>query len=359
MRANIADSTVYDADHLLAFAYHHIGSNEQQVTPSRLAAAVELIYREDGFLLAEVQVVPSADGRSFELRVHEGQIEHISIEGVDDRMHRRIRETVEPLLHLRPLTRKQFERALALVDDIAGLRVTSEIDYPRPGGGARLRIIATTIRGAGSATIDNPPRQLGRSLSAHVEQSFFSVISTGDVLRLYAGGTLHFNNDAGGKEFYGLASYRTRITREGTYLEAIAGNVEAKRDASGKFVSTDLEGKIFGASLGHPFLRDFHRYGYGLLEFRHSGAQTRGGGFSFESAANVGAVALLYGHVFNGGGRLEGGLTVSGGQRDGTAPAGTDDGDNSFWHVRGGCGFVAPITIAGQAFAVRGEALAS
>lgn len=102
-------------------------------------------------------------------------------------------------------------------------------------------------------------------------------------------------------------------------------------------------------------MRDIHRYGYGLLEIRHSESDSDGGGFRFDSSVNVVAVAATYGQVFDDGGSAEMVLTVSGGRRSDSEPGGVDDGDDSFWHLRFGSSLVHPLDLIDEHTALRLE----
>lgn len=123
---------MYDADELAIFAGQFAFNNN--VT---FEDAVELIYREDGYFLAEAQV--STDGQS--VVVHEGEIDAISIEGVESRGFTRIKSYLESLVGKTPLSQTEFERAVMIANDLAGVELTTELDYPDPNAGARLRVI--------------------------------------------------------------------------------------------------------------------------------------------------------------------------------------------------------------------------
>ena len=220
----ISGSTVYDNDELLLFAHQHVLRHVGSVSPDHLAEAIELIYREDGYLLAEARIVPAHDGRSLVIVVSEGWIETISIEGVDERLFNRIKSYLAPLVGKAPLTQRDLERAISFVDDLAGVSVITEIDYPDNASGARLRVIGAADRFAGSAAIDNPPRRFGKDVTASISQEFYSTLLAGDLLRLQGAVTLH-GNDGTGYSLYGMTTYRAPIGRRGAYVEAYLGNV--------------------------------------------------------------------------------------------------------------------------------------
>lgn len=333
--------TVYDSDWLAAFAYQHVSGVDGVVTPQRYAEALELIYREDGYFLAEVEIL-QAPGGQFVFRMHEGSIGQVSIEGVDDKLYRRIRSYVEPIVGRAALNKKEFERAIALANDLAGVSITTEIDYPDPEGGARLQLLGQTVRQSGRAAIDNPPRQFAKSVTGAVTQEFYNTLVAGDLLRLQGEITYSGPVVGSGVTVGGTAYYRAPIGPSGLYFEGYAGNVYARRDASGTLVNTQLRGLNTGVVLGYPWLRDLHQYGYALVEARHSRVNSTGGGFNYTSGVNALGGMLLYGYNMSNGAPIRAGVNLTVGERVGTS-GGIDDGDAHFWHVRAGFGTSQPL----------------
>jgi len=325
--------TAYDPEQLATFAYSHAAANSAAVEPELLAQAIELIYREDGFLLAEVEILQQADG-SLLFHVHEGFIEQIAIEGVDEKLFAAIRAYLEPLTQQRPLRQSAFERAIMLANDLSDVSLTTEFDYPEGAQGARLTVTGETLRQAGSITVDNPPREFGQAATVSLTQEIYSLLIPGDMLRLRGDLTGHHDSAGDGYSLAGTAYYRAALGPSGLYGEAYAGNVIGDRDAAGGFVDTELRGFEGGAVIGYPVLRNLHDYAYTLGEYRHSSVRSSGGGIDFRSAVHAVSGMVLYGHDSDLGAPTRLGGIFTGGWRDGAAPAGEDDGDDQFWHVR-------------------------
>ncbi|WP_298820914.1 ShlB/FhaC/HecB family hemolysin secretion/activation protein [uncultured Roseibium sp.] len=343
--------SIYDPDHLLAFAYQHARLQSGVVQSDSLARSIELIYREDGYFLAEVEVLRNPDSNSQTFRVVEGYIETISIEGVEERLFQKIRGYVQHLTTERPLRLSTYERAIMLARDLAGVHLTTEIDYPEGQSGAHLRILATTDSQSGSIQIDNPPREFGKAVSGFLNQEFYSTLIAGDLLRFEAGATAFdtldtFAND--GHSLYGAITYRAPIGRQGTYVEGYFGNALGRREANGSLVTTDQDGLNGVLALGHPFLRNAHEYGYALIEARYADSNSEGGGLKYRSAVDTAALALLYGNANSRGGATEVAVNLSLGMRAGPEPADIDDGDDEFWHLRAGLGHIEPLNFLHQ-----------
>ncbi len=350
--------SVYNPDHLLAFAYQHVLLQDGAVASNRLAQGIELIYREDGYFLAEVEVVRPQAGSSDIFRVREGHISSISIEGVDVRIYRQILKYVQHLSDARPIKLKDFERAIMLARDLAGVHLSTEIDFPDGQSGARLRILATSQRQSGSVQVDNPPREFGETVAGFVSQQFYSTLVGGDLLRFEVAATAFdtlgsFADD--GHSFYGAVTYRAPVGRHGAYVEGYFGNALGRRNASGSLVRTDHNGTNGLLAVGFPFLRNAHEYGYSLLELRYADSNSEGGRRKYRSAVDTAALALLYGTTHSRGGATEIGLNLAVGMRAGSAPAAIDDGDDTFWHFRAGLGHIEPLSFLHDNLLLRTE----
>lgn len=349
---SLSGVTAYTPSELLTYAAQYAHDLDGRIDPSRVAQAIELIYREDGYLLAEAHVGP--DGRT--VRVDEGRISALSIEGVEDPHFKALRKLFEPLLSQQPVTQKSFERAVMLAEDIPDVAVTVEIDYPPQLVGARLRVLAEKgAWQAGSFTLDNPPRELGDALSGYLVQEFYSALATGDLLR-FQGSLTGYRGDSNDYSVQGALIYRTAQAASGLYGEFYLGNADARRDFRGNFVRTDLDGLFGVAALGYPIQRGIDHYGYGLIEYRYSESESVAPGEPFLSKADVLSATYLFGKNYQSGAALEVGASLSfGNPGDQALDPSIDDGDDSFWHLRAGLGYESPLSALSENTAWRTE----
>ncbi|MBO9398480.1 hypothetical protein J7400_17545 [Shimia sp. R9_2] len=219
--------TVYDADVLLTFSGQVAFERHGQITAEQVAAAISHIYREDGYFLAEARV--ASDGRA--IVVDEGHLQEVIIEGVDARTYAALERLFAPLISVPALPLKRFERAVMLAEDIPNIDLSTEIDFPSSNG-ARLRVLVEEqAKSAGTATLDNPPRELGEALSLYLAQEFYSTFAVGDLLRLEASGTINWDQD-NEESLWGALTYRLPLHSNGLYSELYYGSVNARRDIS-------------------------------------------------------------------------------------------------------------------------------
>ncbi|QPZ91014.1 ShlB/FhaC/HecB family hemolysin secretion/activation protein [Thioclava electrotropha] len=346
---NLTGVTVYDTAEILGYAAQVVVQRTGTVTAEDLAQTLEIMYREDGYFLAEVFVAD--DGQT--LVVDEGQIGDVSIEGVDEPTYRLIRSYVEPIVGRRAVTQKEFERAIMLVEDIEAISATAEIDYPEGASAARVRVITTREdRASGYVSLDHPSRDFGETAILSVHQEFLSALTPGDRLRFELSGSSEF--DGGGDSVWGALAYRMPLGGGGGFGEVYLGSVTARRDARGTLLSTDIEGNTAMLAFGYPVLRDVDTYGYALLEAKRVESNVDVSGTKFDSAVDVVGASWIFGKALPGGGAYEYALNLSVGERTSDA-AGFDDGDKHFSHLRVGFGYQHPVSWFGPESAVRAE----
>jgi len=106
----------------------------------QLAAAIEDVYRNEGYILVRVAVPPQSlgDGETFRLQVVDGFIESIDVDGVPARARRALKRQLEPLVGQRRLKVGTVERLLTLAGRAPGLRLRSTLDAGEQVGGVRL-----------------------------------------------------------------------------------------------------------------------------------------------------------------------------------------------------------------------------
>ena len=333
--------TVYDPQELLEFATQVSISRYGAVNAAALPGIIEVIYREDGYFLAEV--FPGPDGTSF--YVDEGAIDSVVIEGSDSDTAALIREYMRPLLAERPTTLSSFERAIMLSDDIGSVSVTAEVDYPDPQRAAELRLLATQEEtSSGFVTLDHPARRLGEEVVLTFGQTIHSALTPGDLLGFELSATSDFKGD---DTLFGTVRYRTPIGGSGAYAEAYFGNVGARRDVDGALEETDIAGRTAILALGYPFLRSIDTYGYGLIELRHARTEVDVGAQDFDSGINAVSATWIHGKALPNGGAWEYAASLTHGERE-TNTFGFSDGDASFTHLRFGAGYTQPTTWFGE-----------
>ncbi len=348
-QVHVSGTTVYDAQSALLYAAGYIREHHGVLNIQGVAAAIQYLYREHGYFLAETLVATdAATGRPYIL-VEEGVISGIEVFGVEEEIGRKAASYFQHLLNGHPVTLAEFERALMLASDLSGLAVRSEIRYDA-GGKRRIILHVTAARHRVMAVADYGPRQNTASLTLTGEA--YSRIMPGDMIRVSLGGARHFENTDNGVNL--AVAYRFPIGNDGTYTEVLAANTRYGRDLSGNLSDSRFQdGKNFIALLGHPFLRNIHEFLYGFIEYDY--AELDAGQFSTNNdASQVMRMSFYYSSIGHSFGTFRAGGSITGGVAEAQNSGQVDD---QFWHVRGGAGLVLHLDPPEGDYSLRIEGL--
>jgi hemolysin activation/secretion protein len=165
----IGDVEVVDGFHELAAATeaHMANVRGKRVSAAelyRLAAEIEGLYRNEGYLLVRVTVPPQSlgDGETLKLQVIDGFIETIDVENLPERTRRYVARSLAPLVGQRRLEAKTLERTLTLAGRAPGLRLRSAVDAGEQVGGVRLILDGEhEVFGSGYSTNNRMSEGLG------------------------------------------------------------------------------------------------------------------------------------------------------------------------------------------------------
>jgi hemolysin activation/secretion protein len=332
--------TQYTAERLLAFAIAHERESLGRSTVSGTVAAIELIYREDGFFLAEARAAYDVPSGRLAIDVVEGVVDRIVIAGVRPKVAAMIRRYLSPLLQRRPLHNDDFERAFMLASDLSGLYLKSAFSHEGTGPGATLTVTGVEDRHVGSLTADTVPVSPDTGLRTYLYEEGRGVFVGGDMLRGF--GVVTFEPHQS-HSFSGTAFYRAPVGSKGTYFEAFGGNAFSRRRYLQVAEVSEQRGLDAAVAVGHPVKRDLLNYVYAIGEFEYARASSRLGSNDFRSTATSARAYLIQGVTFPRGGLLQWSATASAGARPDTAPGAAPDGEQQFFHRRAGVGVISSL----------------
>jgi hemolysin activation/secretion protein len=337
--AIVSGVTAYDPEQLLKFATGHAATADGTASPEAIAAAIEQIYREDGYSLAQVALAYSQENNPV-FRVDEGTLGSVSIGGLRSGTEKRIRRYTEQLTATKPVKQADLERALALSSDLSGVALASQI-LPNPSGdGSVLTISGTENRTSGAAGVEIVPIRPGSAVRGFVVQEFYGVATGGDMIRLLGQVTLDRGDDWSTS---GLAYYRAPIGSNGTYIEAMGGNTVARRDFANITGDSRLTGWNAAFVIGHPVQRSMTDFTYLLAEYEFVDARSRFLGQKLQSSAHAIRLRALKGADYSDGSLYRAAITFSGGTRPETPTGNLPDGAKTFGHVRSEIGLSVPL----------------
>jgi hemolysin activation/secretion protein len=162
-----------------AYLMHEVGLAEL----TAIATAITDRYRADGYFLSRAVVPPQTPGGGVgRIRIYEGYIGEVTVEGAAGAAARRHLKGLEDL---RPLRLAELDRRLTLANDVPGLRVKAHLE-PVVDDPARHRLVATTVnsRVTTFASVDNRGSKRSGPWQAYVRTALNFAVFAGDQLAL-------------------------------------------------------------------------------------------------------------------------------------------------------------------------------
>lgn len=330
--------TVFDPNELAAAATARAAASRGPIDADALAAAVEILYRERGFIFAEAAVRRGGYGAQV-VAVDEGAVDRLVFSGLPPKVQPSLSAIFAPAIGSGPVRQAAFERVLALASDLAGIQVQAEL---RPNGRENDLVIRGTVRRqAGIAGVEILPARPGAAVRGFVSQEVYGSAITGDLLRL-TGVVSREPKDSPSAALFGM--YRAPVAANGTYIEAYAGNVTGRRTFDRTQATFRLRGETAGALIGFVAKRDLQNFLYLIAEAEYQRARSRVGGAETESNALSGRLHVTGGHDYARGGIVRWAVTTSAGVRPNRNVQPFTDGPRHFAHLRADLGIVRVVS---------------
>ena len=283
-----------------SFHWHFVNGQ----TPATYAQAIQEIYRQDGYALTEVRFVRMKNKNTAIIQVEEGEIGSVRISGLSPKNERLARDYLSHLIGKKPIRNTDMERAIALINDMAGVSVTSHLTFPDPKVHvAELVVTGKEISQQGVLAVDNVPGELGHQTRFNAVQYVNGALLAGDQLKMT--GTLVTGHDITPK-LVGGAGYRFPINSYGTYGET---HINMTRIPG----SANYNGVSLAAVAGHPIIRDLHEYMYVIGHIERMTESVNVAGVN-NNQVNVARLTGLYNFSSSFGAATKFRLTLSAGE---------------------------------------------
>lgn len=251
-RIRVDGATAFPPDQVDAFFAPLIGTTVGLEALREAAAKLENLYARKGFFLTRVFVPPQQvrDG-VLTVRVIEGYIGDIYVEGMDQRSRASVQAMLAPLLKRKPIDLAAVERRLLILNDLPGMSGTSVL---RPGadlGASDLVVTLAKPRDLYQAAINNSGSKILGPWS-------YSAIPT--INRpLSLPGTMVLGVSAGGRNIEAVRSASLRYSAPiGTGgLIASFGGVIARSKPAGSLRPLEIQSDLTSVSLRsrYPLVR--------------------------------------------------------------------------------------------------------
>jgi hemolysin activation/secretion protein len=220
---------------------------------AEILAAIETLYREEGYLLARAEAPAQAiEAGVVTVQVAEGHVETLALEGADG-VEETVRGLFSPVLAERPIRLATLERAIMLTQDLPGVTVQdSRMERIDEAGGAhRLTIVVETDAVDGVAYLDNRgDREIGPA-QAWLSGGINNALGMGERL---SAGIFTVPNDPQ-ELVYGELRADTPIGNAGTRAEFAASGSTSDSGGNLDETGTENRSRTLAASLTHPIIR--------------------------------------------------------------------------------------------------------
>lgn len=251
-KIDVEGVTAFPPAQVNAFFAPLIGKTVDIDAVRRAAQALEDLYRQKGFFLSRVFIPPQQlYSATVKIRVIEGFIDDITVEGLDSGARGAIERALAPLRELRPIDLASLERQLLILNDMPGITGTGVL---RPGtrlGGSDLIVSLETRRNTYAINFNNSGSRIlgpwGYTANANLNRP------------LGMPGALNIVLGAGGRELQAVQSASARYSLAlGTHgLLASFGVLAAKARPGGSIRALDIRNQLLSISARarYPIIR--------------------------------------------------------------------------------------------------------
>jgi hemolysin activation/secretion protein len=327
--AIIVESSIFSNDVFAPIIASCLGRTLDADALRELLSRVAGVARAKGYLFATASIAPQAVSAGvLRITLDEGRIDAVRSLGkpnpqVDAILHR--------LVGKGPVRAKDFERALLLAGDVAGVRVT-DARYVRQDGFGILLVTLADDRSAFFVQLDNRGTDIVGPVRATAVASLRGVAGKGDEVSLLVANTPFDPREL----VFAQLKYAAPIDDRGDIIWSSAAFGHTRPGAS--LQQFDVKGDSFslGTGLSHPLIRSRSTSLWGTIELRGLwldqeilGVRIRRDRIITLSAGLEGA-AQWAGGVARGNGAVVAGLPFDGVTRMGDPLASRGDGDARF-----------------------------
>ncbi|MFH2045782.1 MAG: ShlB/FhaC/HecB family hemolysin secretion/activation protein [Pseudomonadota bacterium] len=252
-RLVIEGSTVYSEKNLIPDYKNYLNREVSLADIYQIASTLTARYRNDGYILSKI-VVPaqSIEDGQVRLKVIEGYIADIIVEGADKDQRKLVQDYEEKIRKCRPVKIKVIERYLLLMNDLPGAIARAVIKPSQKEQGASEMIVQ----------FDQSKVQTGLSLDNRGGESLGHMRISADIglnsmLGLQEKTMLRFVSSGNKKLNFGSISHEENIGTEGGKFNLSLSAVKSKPKDM-EFIPLDLETSSQSGALTyiHPLIRN-------------------------------------------------------------------------------------------------------
>jgi hemolysin activation/secretion protein len=266
----VMGSTVYSAQQLQPFYQSLVGREVSLLEVYGIANQITALYRNDGYVLSQA-VVPQQQIRDGVVRIQivEGRINRVIIKD-EGRLYsyNYLLQYAERLKASQPVTQRELERYLLLLNDFPGMRVSGVLAPSDVPGTSDLILEVNYKRVDAYASIDNRGSRFLGPFQSEVSGAYNGLLDVGDrllyryVVSLFQPRELQFHE----------ARFQTPVLGHGTILEVWGNYARTKPGFTLRILDIEGESWSWNIKLKQPILRTraMNLWVYGQFNWQNS-----------------------------------------------------------------------------------------
>ncbi len=266
---DIEGQTVYDDVQIHSVYDSMIGTTISLADVFGIADRLTAKYRNDGYILTQVVVPPQTiDGGHVKLRVVEGFVENVTIQGASRANPGWLEGYAEKLRAQKPLNSRALERYVLLINDLAGMNARAVLSPSKTPGATDITLVVDQKPFDAFFQVDNRGTRFLGPLQLNAGVRF------NNALGLYEGlnfqGVVTPDGMWSERELaFGAFTWQQPLNHEGTRLSTSISITDT--DPGFTLTPFDVEGKAKSVNLDltHPFIRSRNMNLYGTLKFNY------------------------------------------------------------------------------------------
>ncbi|MFD1612744.1 ShlB/FhaC/HecB family hemolysin secretion/activation protein [Sphingomonas tabacisoli] len=246
--AVIVESTIFANSDFTAAVGPYLGRSLGADELKELLASIAGVARDRGFLFATASIAPQAVSAGvLRVTLDEGRIDAVRSLG---RPNAQVDAILRRLVGTGPVRRSEFERALLIAGDVAGVRVT-DARYVRQNGFGILLVTVADDRASFAAQLDNRGSEIVGPERATGVAAVRGVIGEGDEVSVLGAGTPFHP----GELIFAQLKYSAALNDRGTLLWSSAS--VGHTHPGGSLAPFNVTGDSYALATGlsHPFIR--------------------------------------------------------------------------------------------------------
>ena len=248
----IEGGSVYSDESLSGFYTEFVDKTINLAQIFQIARDIQNKYRNEGYLLTRVLVPEQEPTKGIiKLKIVEGYIESVRIEGDAAEYQQRIKKYLNKLTGMVPVNNHEIERYLLLINDLPGVSARAVVRPEKNKLGATELVVRVEVkRFDGLVLVNNRGSKFRGPFRILLEGTSNSLLNLEEELKLVFLTTFEDN-----EQHYGSISYKQPLGTEGVSIRLSASYGPSEPGDSLERFDIESESYYFSGDINYPLIR--------------------------------------------------------------------------------------------------------